>query len=221
MDVKKLNEKFDNCSCKKEHKCDIEFVKVERGAVNSLKDLIKDYKKVVLVYDENTYNLLGKKIEGILNNIEKLVILKPQEKVVIPNEEKIDEITNSLSTDTDLIIGVGSGVVNDLCKHVSFTKNLPYFIVATAPSMDGYASVGSALILKGMKITLNARPPKAIIADTSVLKDAPIEMIKAGYGDIVGKFSCLNDWLLSAFINKEYFCKKIYDYTYNCAKKVK
>ena len=221
MDVKKLNEKFSNCNCQKEHKCDIEFVKVERGAVNSLKDLTKDYKKVVLVYDENTYNLLGKKIEGILNNIEKLVILKPQEKVVIPNEEKIDEITNSLSTDTDLIMGVGSGVINDLCKHVSFTKNLPYFIVATAPSMDGYASVGSALILKGMKITLNARPPKAIIADTSVLKDAPIEMIKAGYGDIVGKFSCLNDWLLSAFINKEYFCKKIYNYTYNCAKKVK
>ena len=63
MDVKKLNEKFSNCNCQKEHKCDIEFVKVERGAVNSLKDLTKDYKKAVLVYDENTYNLLGKKID--------------------------------------------------------------------------------------------------------------------------------------------------------------
>ena len=72
--------------------------------------------------------------------------------------------------------------------------------------MDGYASVGAALILKRMKVTLNARPPKAIIGDTDILKDAPKEMLQAGYGDIIGKYSCLNDWKLSALINNEYFC---------------
>ena len=111
-----------------------------------------------------------------------------------------------LQHEADLIIGVGSGVINDLCKHVSFKNDLAYYIVATAPSMDGYASVGAALILNGMKITLNARPPKAIIADTSVLKDAPIDMLRAGYGDIIGKYSCLNDWKLSHCVNGEYFC---------------
>ena len=87
--------------------------------------------------------------------------------------------------------------------------------------MDGYASVGSALILKGMKVTLNAAPPKAIIADTKVLKDAPMDMLQAGYGDIVGKYSCLNDWKLSALINDEYFCQKVYDLTYETADKVR
>jgi glycerol-1-phosphate dehydrogenase [NAD(P)+] len=87
--------------------------------------------------------------------------------------------------------------------------------------MDGYASVGSALILKGMKVTLNAAPPKAIIADTTVLKDAPMDMLQAGYGDIIGKYSCLNDWKLSALINEEYFCQKVYDLTYETANKVK
>ena len=115
---------------------------------------------------------------------------------------------------------MGSGVINDLCKYVSFKNDLGYYIVATAPSMDGYASVGAALILEGMKITLNARPPKAIIADTSVLKDAPISMIRAGYGDIVGKYSCLNDWKLSSLINDEYFCQRVYDLTYECAETV-
>jgi len=86
--------------------------------------------------------------------------------------------------------------------------------------MDGYASVGSALILEGMKITLNARPPKAIIADTTVLKDAPIDMLRAGYGDIVGKYSCLNDWKLSTLVNGEYFCQRVYDLTYGCVKRV-
>jgi len=86
--------------------------------------------------------------------------------------------------------------------------------------MDGYASVGSALILEGMKITINARPPKAIIADTSVLKDSPMDMLQAGYGDIIGKYSCLNDWRLSTLINGEYFCNRVYDITLGCVKKV-
>ena len=41
----------------------------------------------------------------------------------------------------DLLVGVGSGVINDLCKHVSNCLHIPYIIVATAPSMDGYVSI--------------------------------------------------------------------------------
>jgi len=93
--------------------------------------------------------------------------------------------------------------------------------VATAPSMDGYASVGCALILEGMKVTLNARVPKAIIGDVDVIKDAPLDMIKSGYGDILGKFSCLNDWKLSTEINGEYFCNAVYDLTFDMLTKTK
>ena len=101
-----------------------------------------------------------------------------------------------------------------MCKHVSFKHSLPYFIVATAPSMDGYASVGAALILDGMKVTLNAAVPRAILADTAVLANAPFEMIQAGYGDIIGKYSCLNDWRLAALVNGEYICDFVVSETY-------
>lgn len=52
-------------------------------------------------------------------------------------------------------------MINDLCKHGSWRRGLPYVIVATAPSMDGYASSGAALLLDGMKVTVPAgpRPP--------------------------------------------------------------
>jgi glycerol-1-phosphate dehydrogenase [NAD(P)+] len=46
-----------------------------------------------------------------------------------------------------------------------------------------------------------------------------MEMIKAGYGDIVGKFSALNDWRLSQVVNGEYFCQKIYDLTFDMVRK--
>jgi glycerol-1-phosphate dehydrogenase [NAD(P)+] len=80
--------------------------------------------------------------------------------------------------------------------------------------MDGYASNGAAMITGGMKVTYPAGLPVAIIADTEVIRNAPIEMLKAGYGDIIGKFSALNDWKLSHLINGEYFCPYIYDLTY-------
>jgi glycerol-1-phosphate dehydrogenase [NAD(P)+] len=65
-----------------------------------------------------------------------------------------------------------------------------------------------------MKVTLNADVPKAIIADTAVLASAPTEMIQAGYGDIIGKYSCLNDWRLSACVNGEYLCESVMNATY-------
>lgn len=222
MDFLKLTKNFKNCSCQKNHACNIQAVEIGAGALNKLPVLCQAYNNILVVFDTNTYRICGETVIKLLTPKAVTVkILQAQEKVVIPNEEKLEEIAGEVSSITDLIIGVGSGVINDLCKKVSFDNNLPYYIIATAPSMDGYASVGSALILKGMKVTLNARPPLAIIADTKILKDAPLEMIKAGYGDIIGKFSCLNDWALSHFINGEYFCKKIYGSTYKCAKKIK
>jgi len=52
-----------------------------------------------------------------------------------------------------------------------------------------------------------------------VLKNAPMEMIRAGYGDIVGKYSALNDWKLSRIVNNEYFCQEIYDLTFDMVQK--
>lgn len=221
MNISKLYRKFANCSCKREHVCNIKAVEIGEGALNKLTALCEGYENILVVFDVNTYKICGQKVTELLKFKNLTVkVLQAQEKVVIPNEQKLEEIETEVK-DAHLIIGVGSGVINDLCKKVSFDKNIPYYIIATAPSMDGYASVGSALILKNMKITLNARPPLAIIADTSILKDAPLDMIKAGYGDIIGKFSCLNDWELSSFINGEYFCKNIYNEVYKCAKKIK
>lgn len=204
------------------HTCPVEHIETGAGALAKLHELCKDYSKILLVSDENTWEVCGKKVFSLLED--KLAYnytFYNKGKVLVPDEKAIAELESELEkTDTDLIVGVGSGVINDLCKHISFQHDLPYYIVATAPSMDGYVSVGAALILEGMKVTLNARPPLVVIADTDVLVKAPMEMLQAGYGDIIGKYSCLNDWKLSALINEEYFCEEIYNMTYEAAKKV-
>lgn len=201
------------CSCGKTHRCDIEYVYIENGAISRLKDICAKTENILIVADENTFAAAGEKVESALygKNVKKVMF--SGKTVLIPNEDAIKTVTEQL-TGIDLILGIGSGVIQDLCKCVSFYEKIPYMIVATAPSMDGYASDGAAMILNGMKETVAAGLPRAIIADTEVLKDAPLEMIKAGYGDIVGKYSALCDWKLSHIVNDEYFCQYIYDTTY-------
>ena len=209
-----------NCSCGRHHVCDIKFVSIKKGAICALTDITKDYRNILLVADENTYGVAGEKTVAALAGKQIRKVIFSGETVLIPDEKAIERVTAELEG-VDLIIGIGSGVIQDLCKYVSHFNKIPYFVVATAPSMDGYASTGAAMILGGMKVTVSAGVPDAIIADTDVLKDAPMEMLQAGYGDIVGKYSCLNDWKLSALINNEYFCQEVYDLTYETADKVK
>jgi len=203
------------CSCGMTHTCSIKHILVESGANDKLGSLLGDYKKVLMVADTNTYAACGEKIRAQIGDRLESVLIYERDGLVIPNEEAVGELECKLTADTDLIVGVGSGVIQDTCKYVSFQKGLPYYIVATAPSMDGYASVGAAMIMGGMKITYSAHVPEVIIADVDILKDAPMEMIKSGYGDILGKYSCLNDWKLARVVRDEYFCDYVYDLTHD------
>lgn len=213
MDINKLLEGI-NCECGKPHTCDIKYVYIESGATRHLNAVCREYNNVLVVADQNTFDAAGEiTLENLKNKSIKKVIFNG-DKILVPNEAAIKTVTDNLG-DSQLIIGIGSGVIQDLCKYVSHFNNVPYVIVATAPSMDGYASNGAAMITEGMKTTFAAGLPLAIIADTAVLANAPIDMIKAGFGDVVGKFSALNDWKLSKLINNEYFCEYIYNLTFN------
>ncbi len=211
MDINKLLCGVD-CVCGKRHLCDIEYVYIEKNAINRIEKICGKYNSVLLVADENTFLAAGDKTENALNGkmIKKVVF--SGKTILVPDEKAIEAVEKQLKG-VEMIVGIGSGVIQDLCKCVAFKNNIPYIIVATAPSMDGYASDGAAMILGGMKETVPSGLPRAIIADTDVLKNAPMEMIKAGYGDIIGKFSALNDWKLSNVVTGEYFCQYIHDIT--------
>lgn len=217
MNINELLSGID-CSCGRRHECDIEAVIIEKGATKKLSTLCKDYSKILLVADENTFLAAGNATLAALSGKSVSKVIFPGSPLLIPDERAIERVSVSLS-DSELIIGIGSGVIQDLCKCVSHYNNIPYMVVATAPSMDGYASTGAAMILNGMKETVKAGLPRAIICDTEILKNAPMEMIKAGYGDIIGKYSALSDWKLSNIINGEYLCDFIYDTTYEMIEK--
>ncbi len=212
MDINKLLKGVE-CACGKKHTCDIKYVFIEDNAILRLCEICQAYNNILLVADQNTFAAAGKQTEEALKSksIEKVIF--SGETVLVPDESAINTVEEKLEG-IDLIIGIGSGVIQDLCKYISFYNKIPYMVVATAPSMDGYASNGAAMITDGMKVTYSAGLPIALVADTEVIRNAPMEMLKAGYGDIIGKFSALNDWKLSHCVNNEYFCQYIYDLTF-------
>ncbi len=209
------------CSCGRKHSCDMKHILIGPRVLAQINTLLDDYQSILLVADKNTYAVCGELVKAQSGDKLAGEVIFTGEGLLIPDEAAVAEVEKHMTDRIDLIIGVGSGVIQDLCKYVSFQAGLPYYIVATAPSMDGYASKGAAMIMNHMKVTYNAHVPEAIIADSDILKDAPMEMIQSGYGDILGKFSCLNDWKLSRVVNDEYFCQYVYDLTYEMLTKTK
>ena len=122
--------------------------------------------------------------------------------------------------DCDLVIAVGTGAINDMVRFFSYRMGRPFYTVATAAPMDGFASSIAAIQSNHLKTTFDAQTPTAIIGDTEILKNAPYSMIAAGLGDLLGKFTCLCDWKLARLINGEHYCERIVELVENCVTKV-
>lgn len=204
------NEK--TCQCGKIHTCMIDTIQIEEGALKNIPELLKkeSYHNICIIEDIHTKKAAGEKVEQQLKekNIQYSTILLTDEEV-IPDETLLGSILIDLPLDCDCILAVGSGTINDICKYLSFRLKIDYIIVATAPSMDGYASNVAPLIVKNLKTTYEVGRPKAIIADLDILVKAPLHMIAAGAGDIIGKYVCLADWKLAHYITGEYYCEQV------------
>lgn len=199
-----------DCSCGKKHRIDIKHIYVGENVYNRILDVAKEIlpKEILLVSDNNTYKALGKCVENELTEsgykINNIILFSDGD--LIPDEKAIGRVLVEVNNETELIVAVGSGSINDICRIISAKTHIPYVIMGTAPSMDGYASTVSPLIIDGSKVTYPGTNPYAIIADSNIMKDAPFEMICAGFGDILGKYTALSDWRLSNTIHDEYFC---------------
>ena len=199
------------CACGKTHRCDIEHLAIGAGVLAQLPDMLADKKHIILVADRNTAPLCADRVKMLLGDKIESFCLFEGEELLVPDETTISAVEKHLTAETDFILGIGSGVINDTCKYVSFYHHLTCGIIATAPSMDGFASSGAAMIIGGMKVTYTTHAPSLILGDVDILKTAPMDMIRSGYADIIGKYSALCDWTLSKFVNDEYLCPFVYD----------
>ena len=201
-----------DCECSIHHQTDLRMFKCGAGAINFLPSVIEELgaKKPLLVCDENTYQAAGKRALEILQKakVDCDLYQFPMAHVE-PDEVAVGALTMALLPEHDLLIAVGSGVINDVCKVVGFAANRMQMSLATAPSMDGYASNSSSMHVDGVKVTLYNKCPLAIIADTDILKEAPMRMLWSGLGDMLAKYISICDWRIAHLVTNEYYCPHV------------
>ena len=211
------------CSCGKNHSVDIRKIIIEKGAIKKVPEVAAPFKegKLFLVADNNTYDVAGLKVESLLKsqdfNVRTFVFNTPHE--LTPDAATLGRLLIEMELGTSLIVAVGSGVINDMCRYLAYKLSLPFIIVGTAPSMDGYASVVTPTVVDGIKATLGGVYPYAIIGDIEILKNAPMKMLYAGFGDILGKVNALADWNLARQLHGEAYCEVCASFVKNALKK--
>ncbi len=211
LDINDMPQIQFDCSCGKRHSFDVSATSIGKGAIETLPKMAEPFKngKILVVFDNNTYRVAGEKAVELLKDngfLVKELLFDCGKDILIPDEKTLGRIVQEQDLDVSLMVAVGSGVINDSVKFVTSRTKLPYIVVATAPSMDGYVADGAPIISAGYKYSPQAHLTYGLIGDTDILATAPQDLIQAGFGDVVGKITAIADWDLSVKANGDYRC---------------
>ena len=146
----------------------------------------------LIVCDSNTLKIAGRQVNEYLeiggHQMKKIVVEGANSQELLRVEDALDSI--------DFLIGVGGGRPIDLAKQAGFNKNIPFVSIPTAASHDGFGSARSSIRQAGRKTSMQAIPPIAVVADTTIISRAPSRLLAAGVGDIVSNQTAVLDWRL-------------------------
>jgi len=207
-----LDSTFD-CECGRSHHVPVRKLIYAEDALERLPDVLGSLvggRRVVVIADERTSDIAGRRARDILGQSHWSV-----HDIVVPDGGRSSPICDDITHDWlnarlpagDVALAVGSGVVNDLTKWSAFDHNMPYAVMATAASMNGFTAANVAPTLKGVKTLIRARAPLAVLAAPSVIVAAPFELTSAGLGDVIAKPVSSADWLLNHVFFGEHFCR--------------
>ncbi len=162
-------------------------------------------KKAMIVADVHTWPALGEKVYAAFRGAG-----IPVERDIIPEKEfhaewsyveRVDALLDAHPS--AVLVSVGSGVINDLCKLSSHHHGQSYLTLPTAASVDGYTSFGASITYQGLKQTFECPAPVAVVADIDVIAAAPKELTAAGYADLAAKVPCGAEWMIADLFGTE------------------
>ena len=153
------------CPCGKDHRFTADVV-IGKGVLTQIPAYIRKLggTKAFVLSDVNTYRAAGERVCEIMQQADIAFVSYsfPQEDLE-PDEHSVGGAVMHYDTSCNVIVGVGSGVINDIGKILSNLTGKPYIVVGTAPSMDGYASASSSMTRDGLKISLPSRSADVIV----------------------------------------------------------
>jgi len=211
MELSRLLGTSFSCACGRVHQVPVRTLLYEADAVGSLPEILGQNSRVAVVADVRTWDVCGARAYAALKQaglgVSRIIVPDGAKGGPICDDTTVQWLLGQLrGIQPDTVVAVGSGVINDLCKWSSFEMRIPYIVVATAASMNGYAAANVAPTIEGVKVLIEARPPVAVVAEPAVIEQAPREMTTAGFGDMIAKFQSNADWIMNKLLLGEYYC---------------
>jgi len=161
-------------------------------------DLVKQYAPsacYAVVDDVNTSTALGKQVSKAISGNASCMNITLADGI-LADDDAVDYIRTKTSI-CDVLVAVGGGTVNDLCKYAAHLDNKQYIVFPTCASMNGYLSANASITVKNHKTTFAAKLPEAIFCDLGIIGKAPVRLSKSGLGDSLARPTAQADWLLS------------------------
>ncbi len=208
-----------DCDCGRHHACPMKYLKIAPGAITDVPEMLNAVgsRKPFLICDRNTFAAAGEQVAEILNEqgipYALRIIPEREGKRISPAEWELGNLAFHFDPTCDFILGIGSGVINDLSKCLGRVAGVETGIIGTAPSMDGYASDSGSMEVDGIKCSVYGKAPAAILLDTDILAKAPARMLLAGFGDMIAKAVAICEWRISAMVTGEHYCSAIAEMT--------
>lgn len=174
------------------------ILNVGKNNLNDIGEILlkHDFKNIAFFIDQFIYDFYGKTLETSIKSsgIENLQLYHYDD----INIENIVKTAFNLTSNTDVILGMGGGKVLDCAKYIGFLKNIPFVSIPTSASNDGFSSSTCSLIVEGKRTSVPARIPYGVIVDIEIIKSAPEKFILSGVGDLVSKITAIYDWQYEA-----------------------
>ena len=210
MDLDKLRAEMADCECGHKHDFDLEGLYIGSGVINDVGAILKKHdfpRRILMVADGNSFRVTAGLYERLLGD-GFTVELRVYDDMKVADMREVEELEKLLAR-ADGCLSVGTGSVNDICRLASFRAGKQFAIVATAPSMDGFASDSAPITKDGFKTSHPCRQPRVIIADTKILAESPNELKAAGFGDVMAKYIAIADWRVAALLHGDYYCERV------------
>jgi len=179
---------------------------VGHGVIEEIVDLCNKVtlgKHPLVVHDERTKKLAGNRIIEILNDsgytVEEIMV----ERATMEEVNRVQDYATKWGVGS--MIAVGGGSVIDIAKLASFNYGVPFISIPTAASHDGIASPRASIKEKVGSVSMQARSPVAVLADTSIISKAPYRMLASGCADVISNLTAILDWQLAWRLKREYY----------------
>ena len=177
---------------------DLPRVVCERDISRDIDDLVAlefSGRKLAVIADFNTKMVLGNLVGKALSGRYETRMISLEEGAAASDETV--EYIRAQTRDCDMLVAVGSGTINDICKYAAHLDHRPYIVFPTAASMNGYLSANASITAGGYKMTVAAAMPRAVFCDLTVIAAAPARLARSGLGDSLARPTAQFDWLLS------------------------